>query len=147
MLWVLNMFYKPIAPLVNPVLRDKMHFNPCAAEDSLFTRLSLEIRARIINYLHESEAVSLLFTCRRAYREGKEKALGRSRGSNDEKADDEGEQRDKDTWEGEETLPHPAPPPEYYQRLFDPVFQAELALAAVTPILDDEDAEHPEGKM
>ena len=34
--WVLNAFYKLITPLVDPVTRDKMRFNPKVVQDGLF---------------------------------------------------------------------------------------------------------------
>lgn len=36
--WMLNAFYKLITPLVDPVTRDKMRFNPKAVQDGLFAR-------------------------------------------------------------------------------------------------------------
>ncbi|KAF7796475.1 hypothetical protein EIP86_007652 [Pleurotus ostreatoroseus] len=35
--WMLNAFYKLITPLIDPVTRDKMRFNPKAIQDGLFT--------------------------------------------------------------------------------------------------------------
>lgn len=34
--WVLNAFYKLITPLIDPVTRDKMRFNPKTVQDGLF---------------------------------------------------------------------------------------------------------------
>jgi hypothetical protein len=35
--WALNMFFKLISPLIDPVTRTKMRFNPQAVKDGLFT--------------------------------------------------------------------------------------------------------------
>jgi hypothetical protein len=35
--WALNMFFKLISPLIDPVTRTKMRFNPQAVKDRLFT--------------------------------------------------------------------------------------------------------------
>lgn len=35
--WMLNAFYKLITPLIDPVTRDKMRFNPKVVDDGLFT--------------------------------------------------------------------------------------------------------------
>ncbi|KAI0346271.1 CRAL/TRIO domain-containing protein [Trametopsis cervina] len=55
--WVLNAFYKLITPLIDPVTRDKMRFNPDAVADGLFTADSLwkEFGGSIeFNYKHEA---------------------------------------------------------------------------------------------